>query len=328
MNIEISKSNYACKALAIFCAVTAHCVNSRFSAIQLILALLGTLGVPVFLILSGYTLNTSCSANEFWKKKAKTICIPWLLYGVATYILHIFADKLRFDIISMAKWIFGYGTWLYFVPVLLICFAVFRLVKTKKWIFGLIAISAVAIIAKSFGIFRFDTIITDYLDPLSWIFYFGLGVLLKDCNIKKILDAKIYKKVLIWILTVALGVFYIMICKPTYWTIFSIPMSLMFFLSIMFLSKNLGKNNFWVSVGRNTFPIYFLHMQIGINIVNIIYKPLPANLNAILQGTFDLIYPVLVVLVTFAIVRFIACLAKFLRLEKHLWILGISNYNI
>ena len=327
MNIEISRSNYVCKALAITCVAAAHCASSDFNAIQLVLTLFGTLGVPVFLILSGYTLNTDCSAVEFWKKKFKKICIPWILYGVATYCLHIFADNVHFDLFNMGKWIFGYGTWLYFVPILLICFVLFRIFKTNRGIFALIAISVGAIIAKSFGILRFDTIITDYLDPLSWICYFGLGVLLKQCDIKKILNANIYIKVATWLFTATLGIIYLLVCLPTYWTFFSIPMSLLFFVSIMLMSQKLGKSKFLIQLGSNTFPIYFLHMQIGINIVKIIYKAIPYNSN-VLQGILDLIFPVLVVFITFGIVKLIGVIAKLIKMENYLWILGITKNNI
>lgn len=78
--IVISESLFVMKAFAIISVIAAHCVYTDMYA-QRLTSLIGTIGVPVFLIVSGYYFNKEEQWNVLAKKKMKRIVVPWIFMG-------------------------------------------------------------------------------------------------------------------------------------------------------------------------------------------------------------------------------------------------------
>ena len=94
-----SDTFYCIRAFAMLSAVAAH-VNSIIATpiasriVTTIWAVYSCVGVPWFLILSGFFFRYSKEkAGEFWKKKGKSILIPWVLCGICTYGLNCILEK-------------------------------------------------------------------------------------------------------------------------------------------------------------------------------------------------------------------------------------------
>ena len=72
------------KGLAIFSVICAHCYTIPANttgfglACSLLIHNIGTLGVLCFFVVSGYLYNCE-NITRFWIKKAKWICLPWLV---------------------------------------------------------------------------------------------------------------------------------------------------------------------------------------------------------------------------------------------------------
>lgn len=84
--IVISESLFVIKAFAILSVTAAHCVYTDMY-VQRLTSLIGTIGVPVFLIVAGYYFNKKEQWNVLAKKKMRRIVVPWIFMG--GYILNI-----------------------------------------------------------------------------------------------------------------------------------------------------------------------------------------------------------------------------------------------
>lgn len=117
---KFSDTAYIMKGLAILSVIFAHCVYDDPN-IQRGSSIIGTIGVPVFLVLSAIFFDTKESSRSLIQKKLQRLILPWILWGTVTYIISCLSNNSP-SIFGGIKWIFGNYTWLYFVPVLLICF--------------------------------------------------------------------------------------------------------------------------------------------------------------------------------------------------------------
>lgn len=150
-SIDLSRCLYIVKALAIVSVVSAHCRNvpaeysfaNRTASVWL--GYCGTAGVPVFYLLAGYFFeNNSRPWREFWKNKWITVAVPWIF--CATVLLALYA-------------------------------VFFYLKKYACFLWGAVAVSLVSIVGLGWGA-GFRLSVNTYLDPVNWMGYFALGILL------------------------------------------------------------------------------------------------------------------------------------------------------
>lgn len=106
------KSNtlYIIRAFAILSVILAHMPFTEAHPVaECIRNTLGQIGVAVFFTVSGYFYKRKKGDTaSFWKKKAKGIIIPWLLFAVLTYAFSCVLNR-SFSPISLVKWVFGIG---------------------------------------------------------------------------------------------------------------------------------------------------------------------------------------------------------------------------
>lgn len=98
---------YALKVFAIVSIVAAHCPNVSPNTNKLnmlfswILSQIGSIGVGVFFIISGYLFyKNKYPIHVFFWRKSKTIFLPWIVIGTAMY-LYI---TLRKGEIGLSSW--------------------------------------------------------------------------------------------------------------------------------------------------------------------------------------------------------------------------------
>lgn len=201
---------YIMKSIAVFCVVCAHVspIPEGAGIWNYIAAgylnYMGTMGVPVFFILSGYLFERNeKSFGEFWKGKVKSVFIPWIFCETLLWLYVV----LRKGGITFRSWLFfiiGYQHTTYYLTMLVIMYLVFWRIKKDWELTALILVSVFSIICTgwNFGIsFINEWTGTFYLNPLNWICFFAAGMLIcrKDCLIYLI--GKTEKIVLLLVLT-------------------------------------------------------------------------------------------------------------------------------
>lgn len=325
---ETSESLYAYKALAIMLVVTAHCPSGTNLFADRILNFWGTLGVPIFFIVSGFTFKAKEDRKIFWNKKLKSIIIPWVFWGSITYFCHILSDGIAFHLVSAVQWILGTGTWLYFIPVLIVCFAAFRVVKKPAGIAFVILLSYFSNAFVFFDIINCQAIITNYQNPLNWMIFFGIGMLLQNYDINKITKIHAKNKLIIWIGALLTAAAYIGFLNPNYWTVCSIPIELLWAFSIFSIIEFFSKFGIIINIGKLTYPIYFIHMQFGIFAVNCLLLLLgKIELLEGLESSILVILckPIAVVVVTYLMICILRRIMKLVGLNRFLWVMGIKT---
>lgn len=266
INREQSSELYCLRGIAMYFVVCAHCTY-EFSSMQYITSILGLIGVPILFALSGFFVDVQSTRRRFWEKKLFTIIIPWILWGIITYIIHSLSDK-TFSIIELLNWIMGFNTWLYFVPVLIMLLAIFRLIANHDCLIVLgivLSITSNILTINKTICFKF---ITPYQNPFNWMLFFAIGVLIKR---KGLLDCLLQRSsIFIPVIIVSLGMVIIYLkfnSIPYYWTNLSIPFELACVIIALYSTKVLRYITLLIDVGKKSYPIYFLHMQIGTNFI-------------------------------------------------------------
>ena len=268
------------KAIAIITVAMAHCTYVDCD-IQRITDIFGTIGVPIFLITGGLFFRNDRNWKSFLSVKTKRIIVPWILWGNITYILHIISDRKPFSAGSMLLWILGHHTWLYYVPVIMICCIIFWFCASKKYamLIGVVSIVSylLTILGKIDGFY-----ITNCQNVFNWIGFFSLGVFLQNYGFKERIWKQqniLFASIMSICIFITIGILYFRISKsnafnPSYWNYFSIPFELISCICVYYISYFLAKSKvaeLLIEIGKNSYVLFFSHMQLGINIVNVIF---------------------------------------------------------
>ena len=171
------------KGLAIFSVVCAHCYSipayaGEFErACSLILHNLGTLGVLVFFVVSGYLFRVT-DVKSFLAKKALGICLPWLVGATAVY-LYVALRKPPITLGDYVSFLFGNGSYFYYLTVLMLLYLLFLFLPFLRRTAACVAMMAITV-ASVFFLYSVELVyITQYLNILNWCGYFALGVFIR-----------------------------------------------------------------------------------------------------------------------------------------------------
>lgn len=261
------------KSMAILSVIAAHVVPVTKTDLLTNIAssawnMFGHVGVVLFFVIGGFLYSRKDGdCNTFWKKKTFRIFIPWVFCSLLTYVLTAI-DSRSFSVFAYFKWFLGSGTWYYYATVYTLFLLIFKwLHKNDVILYCLIGIQSVALILKSVG---FSTTIplsffTDYLNPLHWIGYFSIGIILRRYRF----DILLRKKTATLILsTIVLLVSSWILYKYDVYTYFDAITSifcisatvLIMYTAYWFAQFKVAKPI--SKIGEYTFCIYLLHMQI------------------------------------------------------------------
>jgi len=272
---------YLLKAFAIFSVVCAHTAvepeNCSF-VVRLIVKLLsytGTLGVPLFFIISAFLFaKNKHSFTVFWKIKSKTIILPWVFCETIVW-LYVVLRKGGISLVAWLKFLLGINHSTYYLTILLILYFMFWWIKKSNvGVTVCILFSAVMLITGGWG----NTIamklnqwtITPYMNLLNWMIYFASGILLQKTE--KIKDLfYLSKKVF---LASSLGLSFMMVIHFLYnipWSYFSqyalINIVLQILVVVGVCVRLLEYKVEWLlKIGEYSFSIYLLH-ELGTGII-------------------------------------------------------------
>ena len=311
---SLSNTFYAYKAMAIVFVAMMHCIYTT-RPVSRIAGAFGIVGVPIFFFTSGFFFNRRESTKVFWKKKMRSIVIPWILYGTLLYLFACALNNFSKVELPFFRWIIGNGSWLYFVPVLIQCFILFRICDNKWFdavVFLLFILSNVLCVRK---------IIVDL--PLysrnqmvfNWCGFFQLGMLARKniLAVMKRLNQKPVKAAAVglWILS---AIYYFTTNYVGYWSPVALVHELLGIVAFFVIADTcLKKVNLLVDIGRNTYVIFFLHMQFGIPTVRRIFTPLGLMEN---EWVRFLLQPASIVLSVYAGIKAVQWISKKFGLEK------------
>lgn len=145
-----SKAFFAIKAFAILSVIAAHACERIVDAgtfadlASALLFVFTRVGVVAFFIVSGFFYRREAGDSlPFWKKKALGLVLPWVICATLTFIVSRIGDGN----IPYYKWIIGHGTWYYYITVLLVFYAVFKLLARSR--LALLACVALTVVSLS-----------------------------------------------------------------------------------------------------------------------------------------------------------------------------------
>lgn len=288
---EMNERNfiYVLKFFAVISIVSAH-VNSilnntsQFNYIaSVFLQEIAIFGVPIFLIISGYLYSKNKdNLTVFFKKRIKTLIIPWIMTGTVVF-LYITLRKGNLNLVSYGNFLIGNGTYLYYLSILFMLYAIFWKLKNKKI---LIVLLLFCITSRCFG-FNFLPNIVPGLNPFNYMHYFIIGILISReftfLDLAKKVNNKIF--LLSIVLFMLISIVNILVDNEYNLSIFKILAGIMILFKLSTI-KYLY-NNLFISIGKESFAIYLLHMPIaGITV---------AITNLIGNGLLTLIRPAIVI---------------------------------
>lgn len=325
---ELEERNYIfiLKAFALYSIVCAHVSfvsldsNTFNLASGLLLDSLGSIGVGVFLFISGYLFyrNTK-SLSTFFTVKIKTIFVPWLFCGTLNF-LYVTLRKGGLDFVNWFLAITQHSH-LYYLTVLIFSYLIFWKFKNKLWFLTLMSIiSIVSIKLTGLGIIK----VYPYTNPLNWSIYFAFGLIIKKYNLfeKVVL---LSNKYFILVCLIYIAMIFTFIVKGThisYWN--NIPIIaeivaiiMVFGISTFFIYNN---NRVLIKLGEMSFAIYLLHMPFAGIVSNIFNK---YNL-----WPLTLLRPIIVIITTVIGIEIVKLTARKLRIEgKANMLLGLNRFT-
>jgi hypothetical protein len=279
---KISSSLYIVKAFALVSIVLAHSSYTQIDNmfIRSLFARFASIGAIAFFIISGYYFNADKkTARAFIKGKITKLISHWICLGTLTFVIQYLRDNSLFSMLSFVNWIFGNGTYLWFLSVLLIINIIyFIIVKTfsgraAKYINTVfMCLTICSIFFTAMGILPVKVDVSKiafstynvYLNIFNWIGFFALGRILSQHDILKKNIDRVEDRLLIILLT-SLCVTVISVGLEdhyTYWSYSSILVECYAIIAFFALSLKCSKLEMLKQIGKISMPIYILHIQL------------------------------------------------------------------
>ncbi|CVH77425.1 Acyltransferase family protein [Clostridiales bacterium CHKCI006] len=291
----------------ILSCVMAHCLlshsemtNNFANKILTLLSFLSCIGVPCFLITSGI-LFKKLPLKKFLMKKITNICIPWIFCGTIIFLISYFS---AYSLLEHVKFVFGIGSFLYYIPVLLFCYLIFYILPNKKLFYTLcIALNYCSLVATQFGLINFPN---NSLNFLNWIGYFAIGRWIASSTILNIIRS--HSICIFSVCTIFSFLSCIVACmyqiESYYYGILLIVAPCWFFTIYLLCTIFFENNKLFQEIGKTTYTIYLVHMPFAALFKKIVRIYFP-------QTQIYILLPLAVILISFvAIKTYMSCILK------------------
>ena len=123
--LSLSDYFYRLRGFSIISVAYAHSLTLSSHTPNTIGKLFGLIGVPLFLICSGYFFRKQKIDWGFAQNKLRSIVVPWLIWGSFAYGLRVLSTT-GLSLSEYIDFILGHGSWLYYVPVYLLIILVYN----------------------------------------------------------------------------------------------------------------------------------------------------------------------------------------------------------
>lgn len=279
----------------------------------------GTLGVGVFLFLSGFFFQPWNIKNG--RKYIRTYIIPWLISATMVY-LYVALRKGTVNIVDYILFALGYGSLYYFMTDLVIIQGVMsilvRVIRKPVWIYLFCTvINLLALYANKQGLFFAPTV---YLNPCIFLSFFALGKSVRDSSIIGNYRrwTAVVKKALKCVL-ILLTVFFLFsgIKLSYYMGPIEVLVETTFILMLLVGNSERSEGQLLQRIGKRSFALYLWHIPLAGIISNIF------NRWTVMKYVFFL-WPVIVLLLTLLILQSVLCVMKKLGIGRYCWLLGVK----
>ncbi len=292
------------KGLAIFSVICAHCytvpqsANEFEQACSLLLHNLGTLGVIIFFVISGYLFRFT-DKKRFLIKKAVGICLPWIVGATSVY-LYIAIRNPPITFLDWFRFFIGNGSYFYYLTILMLLYLLFLFVPFLKKRVSLVVMMAMTVISV-FWCYQTELVfVTPYLNLLNWCGYFALGVLIRAYQDKfKRVFLILYRFRLLVYMVYAIALIYQIFNKSGggYWGLPNALFTWLGAISLLLLAERASRfregriKKLLCLMGDSSLFVYIWHMPIAGIITNIFSRqPL---MPAVLMRPFVVLFVVL-----------------------------------
>lgn len=261
---------YFVKAFAILASVAAHTSlikdTTAFTAVVTrIWDMVSTISVGNFFIVGGilYTRRKGDSAS-FWKRKGLYVVLPWLFCATLTCTYRAVMGHPS-DLLGYIRYVLGIGTWYYYVTMYLFLMVFFKLIHNHvPALWGCIAVTVVSLTlrAKYIEIPLDKLVQSEYLNPMYWVGFFALGILLRRNGLR-------LNRWLVAACFVIFPVAAVVVYRNWIYTYFNI-INFIYSTSAFVVLLTLGR---WIAgtpgkraakwIGSATYCVYMLHMPLA-----------------------------------------------------------------
>ena len=159
---KINKMFLIARTIAILTFISAHTTIKSSVLIANLYSAIGSIGVVLFFIMSGYYYK-KYPLLTLLKKKGLSVILPWVVIGSTVYVVNSILTSNVFAIDDLLLWLVGYKTYLYYVVILLVCFIIFYFHNTATLLIAII-LNAISIFLTSLNI----------MDPIINLAYYEL----------------------------------------------------------------------------------------------------------------------------------------------------------
>lgn len=312
---------YMFRGIAIISVAYAHSLSLSDVILQRVGAAIGILGVPIFLFCSGFYFKRQ-KWCELLKKLLAGIVSPWLLWGTGAFFISVILGAVSNNLISFLAFLFGHGTWLYYIPVYLIIRILFNFSDSIYVIAASIIVSLVSNVVSfapppSSGLI---SIITPWQNPLNWIGFFAMGILFNQFGLlEKVIKGKFLIRFILVVITVLIAGLLVWIpLKINYWNPLAIVLEFVSIVSIPIMTFKFIDSKSLSSLGRNSYLLYLLHMQLGIALANVLF-----SIVSVPDFIILLTKPLIVLGVTMCLISLIKFTVHLLKLDRFNQYIGL-----
>lgn len=185
---RISFFVYYSKAIAIVLVLMAHCciwnLDSQIGkSISLFCKNLGTLGVAIFFVVSGFLFNRSRSLNyslgRFFVAKIKRICIPWFCSTLVFFAYIFFRNDV--DLKNILLNAVGYKSFYWYLTITLYLYFIYFLVfKLPYKNFFVVFLGLISLYYPICSFLNISPVIDFQINPIRWFYFFSAGVIFSE----------------------------------------------------------------------------------------------------------------------------------------------------
>ena len=277
---KVSNSLYVLRAFAIGCVVFAHCGTVDDATLEIsyfcsnyIRSLFTACGVSTFMILSGFFFFFETNPfRQFVFKKIKNLVFPWILTGIIVYLYE--ALRKGGDIIEGIAFVFGYGSYLWYMTVLFALYIIFFFGRKSKWFLRVIPfVSIASYILNPLFYSVVDIREIRYLNFVNWALFFWMGFILAKYGLleRLIIHMKKYGIIYLFIYFLCIAAKLCFSLDINYWCIYYAPYTLIAFPVFLWLSYLIRDCVFLVDVGKDSFCIYLIHLPVA-GVLNAVFQ--------------------------------------------------------
>lgn len=272
-----SRAFFVIKAFAIFSVLVAHLSNVIYdmgivvTVSTVALEPWSIIGVPVFIVVSGFFYQRKPHDTwSFWKKKGVTIVLPWIIAGMLRNLVDIILYHSREPFLYYVQRVLGFNSSFYFPFLLIMLFALFKLIGGKPALLWVsIGVNVASLILETLGHNYISILLgTSSLNVCNWVGFFALGMLSRRYRWDRRL---VQSPVAGWISVALFSVLYGLTAygafttgETTYYRMDAVAFELFAILALYFLSYKLAsrRQRILTEIGSCTYCVYLYHLVI------------------------------------------------------------------